>query len=61
MKVKVTEECIACERCVDICPDVFEMGDALAEVKVDIVPPDSEDQVREAAEECPTSAIIVEE
>ena len=61
MKTQVTEDCIACNRCVEICPEVFEMGDELAEVKVDEVPSDYEDAVREAADECPTSAIIVEE
>jgi ferredoxin len=61
MKAKVTEDCIACERCVEICPEVFEMGEELAEVKEDPVPEEYEDAVQEAADECPTSAIIVEE
>lgn len=61
MKAKVTEECIACERCVEICPEVFQMGEDIAEVKVDEVPEGKEDAVRQAAEECPTSAIEVEE
>ena len=59
MKVKITEDCISCERCVDICPEVFEMGAQLAEVKVDAVPERYEESVREAAEECPVSAIII--
>ena len=61
MKVTITEECISCEKCVDICPEVFEMGDVLAEVIVDDIPIDIEDSVRDAAEECPVDAIIVEE
>jgi len=61
MKVTITEECIACERCVEICPEVFEMGENYAEVKVDEVTPELEDAVREAAGECPVSAIIVNE
>jgi len=60
MKAKVTDECIACERCVEICPAVFEMGDELAKVKTDPVPAEYEDDVREAADQCPTDAIIVE-
>lgn len=60
MKVKITKDCVACGRCVDICPDVFEMGEQFAEVKVDTVPPQNEDNVRQAVEECPVSAIIVE-
>lgn len=61
MKVNVSDECIACELCVSLCPDVFEMGDQFAEVKVDDVPTELEDDVRQAADECPTSAIIIEE
>jgi ferredoxin len=48
-------------RCVEICPEVFEMGDEIAEAKVDPVPPQYEDLVREAAEECPTDAIVITE
>ena len=61
MKVSVTDECIACEACVDICPEVFQMGDEFAEVQVDVVPEEYEDDVLDAAEECPVEAIIVEE
>ena len=61
MKVEVTEECIACGLCVDTCPEVFEMGDEFAEVLADDVPEELEDAVIQAAEECPTEAIIVEE
>ena len=61
MKTYVTEECISCGRCVDICPEVFEMGDDYAEVKLDPVPEELMDSVREAAEECPADAIIVKE
>ena len=60
MKVKVTEDCIACGLCIDICPDVFEMGDLYAEVKTNDIPADLEKLVQQAAEECPVSAIIVE-
>lgn len=61
MKATVTDECIGCELCVNVCPEVFEMGDSLAEVKTDPVPPDAEDKAREAAEGCPTDAIVLEE
>ncbi len=62
MKAIVDPElCVACEACVDICPDVFEMGDETAVVKVDPVPAEHADAVREAAEACPTEAISVEE
>ncbi|MHC4479833.1 MAG: ferredoxin [Planctomycetota bacterium] len=61
MRAKVTDECIACGLCVDTCPEVFEMGDELAEVIVAAVPEEVEDACRQAAEECPTEAIIIEE
>ena len=38
MKAHVTEDCITCGRCVEICPEVFEMGEDAAHVKVDNVP-----------------------
>jgi ferredoxin len=60
MKAHVTEDCIACGRCVEICPEVFEMGQDLAHVKVDVVPQEYEDAAQEAADECPTSAIVIE-
>ncbi len=59
MKVKVTAECTSCELCVDSCPDVFEMGEDQAIVKVDEVPADMQDAVQEAAESCPVEAIEV--
>ena len=60
MKAKITDECISCGRCVEICPEVFEMGESIAQVKVAQVPKEHEEAVRQAAEECPTSAIVVE-
>lgn len=60
MKARVTEDCIACGRCIEICPDVFEMGEDIAQVKVDAVPEESQETAQEAADECPTSAIVIE-
>ncbi|MCL5408617.1 MAG: ferredoxin [Candidatus Omnitrophica bacterium] len=61
MKTKVDENlCTGCGLCVDICPEVFEMGETVSVVKVDVVPPELEDKVREAAENCPVDAISVE-
>jgi len=60
MKAYVTEDCIACGRCVEICPEVFEMGEDMAHAKVDIVPAEYENAAQEAADECPTSAIVIE-
>ena len=62
MKVTIDAElCTGCELCCDTCPEVFEMGDDVATVKVDEVPADAEDSAREAAEDCPSEAISIEE
>ncbi len=61
MNAKITDDCISCGVCIDICPEVFDMGTDFAEVKVNPVPAEYDDDVREAADSCPTSAIIIEE
>jgi ferredoxin len=62
MKVKVDPDlCTACELCTETCPEVFEMGEDIAIVKVGTVPSDLEESARQAAEDCPAEAIIVEE
>ncbi len=62
MKVKVDRDsCAGCELCIDVCPEVFEMDDDLARAKVEEVPAEYEDAVKEAAEDCPVEAIIIEE
>ena len=60
MKVRVEDTCTACGLCVDTCPEVFEMGDEIAQVIADEVPAEHEDAVHQAADECPVEAIIVE-
>jgi ferredoxin len=62
MKAKVDESlCSGCGVCVDVCPDVFEMGDEdLVVVKVDPVPSDMEQDCQDAADQCPCDAIIIE-
>lgn len=63
MKVTIDPElCTGCGPCVDICPEVFELNDdGLAVVKVDQVPPEQYQNCREAADECPSEAITIEE
>ncbi len=60
MRVRIEDTCTACGLCVDTCPDVFEMGADMAQVIADEVPPEFEDAVQTAANECPVEAIIVE-
>lgn len=51
--------CIGCELCVQICPDVFAMENNLAQVTLDVVPADVEDDCRAAAKACPVAAITI--
>ena len=60
MKVTIQDTCTACGLCVDTCPDVFEMGEDIAQVKVGEVPEDLEADAQQAADECPAEAITVE-
>ena len=63
MKVKVNKDaCIGCGACVAICDEVFEINDeGLSEAKVEEVKEELQDEVRDAADSCPTGAIEVEE
>ena len=60
MNVRIEDSCTACGLCIDTCPEVFEIGDAIAEIIVDNVPAELEDTVQQAADECPVEAIVVE-
>jgi ferredoxin len=60
MKVRIEDTCTACGLCCDTCPEVFEMGDEMATVIVDEVPPEFREAAQQAADECPVGAIIVE-
>ena len=60
MKVRIEDTCTACGLCCDTCPEIFEMGDEIATVLMTEVPPEHEDSVDQAADECPVEAIIIE-
>lgn len=63
MKTYVDQDtCIACGLCVSTCSDVYQFNEeGKAAAQVDIVPGEMEADAREAAENCPTSAIEIEE
>jgi ferredoxin len=61
MQVKIDPElCTACGLCPDEVPEVFRMGDDVAEVINPDVPPNLEAKVQSQADDCPGSAIIIE-
>ena len=61
MTVKIDADlCTACGLCTDDVPDVFIMGDDVAEVSQADVPSDLEDAVQSTVDSCPAEAIIVE-
>ena len=59
-KVKVLKDvCIGCGACQAICSEVYEIGDdGLAEVIVEEVPENVEEEAMDALENCPTAAIV---
>lgn len=59
MRVKINREnCIGCGSCQAIAPEVFELdNEGFATVKVDEVNEEFEEDVTDAVEGCPTSAI----
>jgi ferredoxin len=59
MRVTVDEGlCAATGQCEFICPEVFEV-DLVAEVKDEHPDPSLHERVREAADACPTAAILI--
>jgi len=62
-RVRIDPElCVGDAICVEIAPDVFEMGDDdVAHVKQGMENSGDRDDVRKAADECPAVAIIIEE
>ncbi len=62
MKAIVDKElCTGCGLCTDSCPQVFELSDDKVEVKVDVIQEDAIECSKQAMEDCPLEAIIVEE
>jgi len=60
MNVVVDEDlCTGCGLCEETCPTVFSLENDIAKVIVDAVPSEDEVSCREAAEECPVEAIVM--
>ncbi len=57
MAVKVTDECIGCGVCAQICPELFELDEETGKAKV---LKDNADCAQEAADSCPVNAIVIE-
>ncbi len=58
MKVTVEDSCIACGACESICDAVFSVSDKAVVNEAEVAA--NEAGVKEAAEACPVSAIVVE-
>ena len=61
MKARVDSDlCIGCTLCVQTCPEVFRMEGDKAVAHLDVVPRNVEGTCRQAADECPVTAILIE-
>ena len=54
------DTCTGCELCVASAPDVFEMADDVAVMKGDAIADENLESAKQAAEECPVEAIVIE-
>lgn len=62
MKATVDKElCTGCGLCVNTAPDIFEMDEDVAVVKVNSIPDSAVEEVEEAADNCPVNAIEIED
>ena len=61
MKFTVNEDCTGCGLCEATCPEVFELEDDVAVVKVDEVDEADQESALEAEDACPVDAISHED
>jgi ferredoxin len=55
------EECIGCETCVELCPEVFAFDEETEKARVIKETGGPEDEIREAIDSCPVECIHWEE
>jgi ferredoxin len=56
-----TEECVGCQTCVELCPDVFTFNEAAEKAEVAMPEGGPEDCIEEAMSSCPVECIKWEE
>ena len=62
MKAKVdADKCIGCGLCEATCPEVFRLNNDVSQVIVDTIPPEAQENCRQAADNCPVQAISLDE
>ena len=61
MRFFVNDDCTGCGLCEATCPEVFELADDMAQVKLDPVPEEHEESALEAEDACPVEAITHED
>jgi len=57
----VEEECIGCETCVELCPEVFAFDEEIEKARVIKETGGPEDEIQEAIDSCPVECIHWEE
>ncbi len=61
MKVRVNPElCNGDEVCTQVCPQIFEMQGDKAVARIEEVPEDLKGCAKDAADSCPSEAIVIE-
>jgi ferredoxin len=55
------DECVGCESCVEICPEVFEFDETTEKAVVILPAGGPEDSIEEAMDACPVECIHWEE
>lgn len=57
----VEEECIGCETCVELCPEVFSFDEEIEKARVIKETGGPEEEIQEAIDSCPVECIHWEE